>query len=299
VVVLFGAREDAALTTRIAAELRALGFSLQIRARAEEPARAASEVTAALGDGARAAVEIDGGAGRTAVSVADTATGRVAMKQVLEAPPAAATLDTLLAVRTVEFVRATLLGPAAGEPLAAARRGTTGPSNRPAGRFESSFTGGAVSARGGLGTELVVGLQLGLRLGGHVHAEAFGLAPLSDKTIPVPAGASRSVTWLAGAGLFARWPLRERGALELGAGGLAVCLRATGTPGRTDTGWGGAAYARLGGEVAISGPISLRADVIAGDAIARPVLTLADSSNLAAWGRAFVAGLAGLKLRWW
>lgn len=305
-VVLLGAPEDAPLTARIAAELRALGFVLHIRTLAHEPDEAASTVADALAGGARAAIEIDARAGRTAVSVAAPETGHVAMKQVLEAPPTA-TLDTLLAVRTVEFVRATLLGPpsAPGEPGGDDALRLRPPARRPSeSRFESTFSSGAVAAQGGLGTEAIVGLQLGLRVGAHLRAESFGFAPLSDKTVTAGAGTSRSVTWLAGGGLSARLPIRARGAIDLGAGALAVCLRATGTPtpmhvGQTATGWGAALYARLGGEVTISGPISLRADAIGGGALLRPVLTLGDSGDQASWGRAFVAGLLGLKLRWW
>ena len=109
-VVLLGTAEDEPLTGRIAAELRALGFAIEIRVVAGEEPGIDLEVADALSGGARATVRVDAQAGRTEVSIADPKTRRVTLKQVLEGPPTAA-LAPVLAVRTVEFVRATLLGP--------------------------------------------------------------------------------------------------------------------------------------------------------------------------------------------
>jgi hypothetical protein len=300
-VVLLGGPEDAALTARIAAELRALGISLDTSV--QDPAQREAEAASALAGGTRVTVEVDGRAGRTAVSVADPVTRQLALKQVLEAPPTTA-LDTMLAVRTVEFVRATLLGPP--RALAVPPPLVDQVVARPSSRFESTFASGVVAARGGLGAELVVGLQLRLRVLSRVHAELFGFAPLSDTTVNVTDGSSRSAAWLAGGGLFTRWRVRARGGVELGLGALAVWVRATGTAaplfvgrGQSDAGLGAALYGRLGGELVLSGPISLRLDALAGDAISRPVLNLGEPTDQAAWGRAFVAVLAGVNLRWW
>ena len=138
-VVLLGTAEDEPLTGRIAAELRALGIPIELRVVAGEEPGIDLEVQSALRDGARAAVRIDAQAGRTEVSIADPSTHRVALKQVLEGPPTAAMVP-VLALRTVEFVRATLLGPRSDEREAIAARdaaaGDAGIAASPSGRFK-------------------------------------------------------------------------------------------------------------------------------------------------------------------
>ena len=212
-VVLLGAAEDEPLTGRIAAELRALGIPLELRVVAGEEPGIDLEVESALRDGARAAVRIDAQAGRTEVSIADPSSHQVALKQVLEGPPTAAMVP-VLAVRTVEFVRATLLGPRSEEGEAIAARdaavGDAGIATSPSGKFNASqapgmsrlrlaLNSGAIFTPGGLSTQFTFGITARVRLLPWLGAEVMGFAPLSHGTVDFnPTDKSDASSWIAG-----------------------------------------------------------------------------------------------------
>ena len=226
-VVVLGTAEDEPLTGRIAAELRALDIAMEVRVVAGDERGIELEVESALREGARAAVRVDALTGRTEVSIPDPATRKVALKQVLEGPPTAA-LAPVLAVRTVEFVRATLLGPRSddrqrgrGEGGAPAGDAANPDGSRAGGpgaaedqRPLSALPGvalavdsGAVFTPGGLSTQVMLGLVARLRLSPYFGAELMGFMPLTSGRVQEGAFAVRASTWLAAAGLFAREPL--------------------------------------------------------------------------------------------
>jgi hypothetical protein len=276
-------------------------------------------------------VRIDAQTGRTEVSIPDPTTRQVALRQVLEGPPTAA-LVPVLAVRTVEFVRATLLGPRnqdqrrargeGGAPAgdAAAPDGALagGPGQAEGERPLSALPGvalaldsGAVFTPGGLSTQVLVGLVTRLRLSPHLGAELMGFTPLTRGRVQEGAFAVHASTWLAAAGLFAREPLGSRFGVSAATGALLAVLQATGTVDMTEpaatpapdaiTGLAGAAYGRLGGDFAISRNVALRLDVLGGLVFRRSVLRLGATQAAprhAAWDRAFASVLGGVEARW-
>ena len=261
-VVLLGTAEDEPLTGRIAAELRALGIGIEIRVIAGDERIIEVEVASALREGARAAVRIDAQAGRTEVSVADPITRRVALRQVLEGPPTA-TLAPVLAVRTVEFVRATLLGnnKRKGSGPASDTNGDKVGDDR--GNEPEGVGPGEVSAEGGtiarepraeepergplplaplafaldsgvvvtgqLPSQVVVGIVARIRLASHVGLEVMAFTPLTNARLDDSQTSTRASTWLGGADLFARQPLGSRAGIELGGGALAALMQTTGS----------------------------------------------------------------------
>jgi hypothetical protein len=151
---------------------------------------------------------------------------------------------------------------------------------------------------------------------GHLRSERRGAVPFpmvhNDPAMSAPAKAG---PWEA-AGAPDRRAAPEASspddqAVELGLGTLAILLRSSGTTtapsdaGGNDAALGAAGYARLGGTIALSPRIALRADLLAGGAFRRPVVSVASSAgppspptDQAAWGSAFGALLAGLEARW-
>jgi hypothetical protein len=308
-VVVVGSAEDEPLTGRIAAELRALRIAVDLRLApaSEDEARAKADFDSALREGARAAVRVDSRAGRIEVSIADVATGGVAMHEVLEGP-ATASVAPVLAVRTVEFVRAALLGPpSVPEPVAPPTTVTRSvelpppPPAEPRAAPIFSFTlgSGVAGAAGGLGPQGALGAEVRVGLGRRLGLEAIGLAPLTTQSV-VSMGSdnAQAALWMVGGGAFARVALSARGGLELGVGGLALFMRITGTPnpgyvGSSAWGLGSAAYGRVGATLALSRVIAARVDLLAGSTLRRPVAVHTEP-----WGPAFGAALGGVEARW-
>jgi len=323
-VVLLGTAEDEPLTGRIAAELRALGIPIELRVVAGEEPGIDLEVGSALRDGARAAVRIDAQAGRTEVSIPDPSSRRVALKQVLEGPPTAAMVP-VLALRTVEFVRATLLGPRSdqGEAIAArdAAAGDAGIAASPSGRSQAPATpflrlalsSGAIFTPGGLSTQFTFGITARFRLLPWLGAEVMGFAPLSPGRVDFNAtDKSDASSWIAGGGLFLRQPTSERTAIELGAGYIVAGVE----PDKGQTGPGSslagqpthaafaeAGYLRVGGELALARNLVLRLDLLGGVVFQRAGLQIesvppATTPAIAAWDHTFAAALGGVEARW-
>jgi hypothetical protein len=326
-VVLLGTAEDEPLTGRIAAELRALGIPIELRVVAGEEPGIDLEVASALRDGARAAVRVDAQAGRTEVSIADPSSHHVALKQVLEGPPTAAMVP-ILALRTVEFVRATLLGPRSdeGEAIAArdAAAGDAGIATSPSGKFNASqapamsrlrlaLNSGAIFTPGGLSTQFTFGITARVQLLPWLGAEVMGFAPLSTGNVDFNGmGNTGASSWIAGGGLFLRQPTSQRTAIELGAGMIVAAVEPTGgTPAgladiSTSAAFAAAGYARVGGELALARNLALRLDLLGGVVPQRaslqirrlPMETAVPTPPVVAWDRTFAAALAGVEARW-
>jgi hypothetical protein len=325
-VVLLGAAEDEPLTGRIAAELRALGIPIELRVVAGEEPGIDLEVESALRDGARAAVRIDSQAGRTEVSIADPSSHRVALRQVLEGPPTAAMVP-VLALRTVEFVRATLLGAprgqggqegrsreesmsdaAAGDAgIATSLSGKSGPV-QPMSRLRLALNSGAIFTPGGASTQFTFGITARFRLMPRVGLEVMSFAPLSQGHVVSDGLTTKGSSWIAGGGVFWRQPTSERTAIELGAGGFAAFLQSTGNVGqRTDLtngasdGWATAGYARVGGELALARNLALRLDLLGGVVFKRVLFSETDTTMppvTPIWDHTFAAALGGVEARW-
>jgi len=321
-VVLLGTAEDEPLTGRIAAELRALGIPIELRVVAGEAPGIDLEVESALRDGARAAVRIDAQAGRTEVSIADPSSHHVALKQVLEGPPTAAMVP-VLALRTVEFVRATLLGPrsdegeaiatthdaAAGDAgIAASSSGKFNGSQAPAmSRLRLALNSGALFTPGGLSTQFTFGIAARFRLLPWLGAEVMGFAPLSQGRLDFDQAPTHASTWIAGGGLFLRQPTSEHTAIELGAGAVVGWVLASGDASavslmaQSDYAISAAGYARVGAELALARNLALRLDLLGGITFQRAVFQetkTPGAPQLAAWDRTFAAALGGVEARW-
>jgi len=329
-VVLLGAAEDEPLTGRIAAELRALGIPIELRVVAGEEPGIDLEVESALRDGARAAVRIDAQAGRTEVSIADPSSHRVALKQVLEGPPTAAMVP-VLALRTVEFVRATLLGAPRGqdgqssEAMRDAAAGDAGIATSPSGkpgpvqsmsRLRLALSSGAIFTPGGLSTQFTFGITARFRLLPRVGVEVMGFAPLSRGHLDFdPAGSKADASsWLAGGGLFLRQPTSEHTAIELGTGAIVAAVEPNGVAGTGSNlaGQSGgyntaaAAYARASAELSLARNLALRVDLLGGVVFQRaafqiqtmPGAPMVTTPPVPAWDRTFAAALGGVEARW-
>jgi hypothetical protein len=318
-VVLLGTAEDEPLTGRIAAELRALGIPIELRVVAGEEPGIDLEVGSALRDGARAAVRIDAQAGRTEVSIPDASSRRVALKQVLEGPPTAAMVP-VLALRTVEFVRATLLGPRSDEAEAIAARDAaagdagiaaspSGTSRAPATSFlRLALNSGAIFTPGGLSTQFTFGITARFRLLPWLGAEVMGFAPLSQGRLDfVQAPPTHASTWIVGGGLFLRQPTSEHTAIELGAGTIVGWVLTSGDAAapnlqaQPDDAISVAGYARMGAELALARNLALRLDLLGGITFQRAVFQETNTPGaprLPAWDRTFAAALGGVEARW-
>jgi hypothetical protein len=313
-LVVIGTAADEPLIGRVVAELKVIGIPVNLRLVEATDEERDPEIDRALRDGARAVVRVVSRAGRIEVVIADPTTRAVVLRQVLEGEPSEE-LDSVLAIRAVEFVRAMLLGhasksaPVASTPAAAVPAPvqlapaleTPSRSTQPA--LGIAVVSGFAAAAGGLGAQAELGARVRVRFGGAVGFELAGLAPLTSEAVPGDAATNaRASFWLAGGGLYGSRRVGRLGGVELGAGGLAVVLRVKGDPaagwnGNAQTQTGAAAYGRLGGNIALSRVLALRADLLVGGAFRRPVAS-AGGPGLYPWGYAFGAALAGIEARW-
>jgi hypothetical protein len=306
-VVLIGTTADDALVGRLGAELHVLGIDIDRRVVSPDDAGVDLLVDAVMRDGARAVVRVQGPSGRIVVSIADPATHALALREVLEGSPTAAA-SSVLAVRSVEFVRAMLLGEPPPEARVTRPAAPTGPAPptepvvpaRPPVLGLTLASGVAVAA-GGLGAQAEVGGEVRVGLGRYLGLEIVGLAPLTTEAVPGPAPNARATVWLAGGGLYARGGAGRAGSVELGAGALAVGLRVSGASdqtfaGGTQTRVGTAGYGRVGGALTLTRVLAVRADLLVGSVFARPRRPPGGPGY--PWGHAFATALVGVEARW-
>jgi len=308
-VVLIGATGDEPLLGRIAAELRSLGIDIDQRLVSPEDHDLELLVETVLHEGARAAVRVQARVGRIEVSISDPATREVALREVLEGSPTAAA-EPILAVRSVEFVRAMLLGTAGASAGTAPEGGLVGPppsEHTPELAAASPVLGltlasGVAAAAGGLGAQAEIGGEIRIGLGRLLGIDLLGLAPLTTEAVPGAAAANaRASVWLAGGGLYAHRSAGRAGSVELGAGALAVGLRVAGNPGPMWSGTakmrvGTAAYGRLGGALGLTRMLAARADLLVGSVFQRPVAYAGGPGY--PWGHVFATALLGIEARW-
>jgi hypothetical protein len=285
-----GAPSDAAAVQRLAAELALLGLRVSV-----DPAPAAAPV--------RARVRLEATRGRVEVLFLDVATGAISLRQVLEASPAEET-PSLLVLRAVELVRAVLLppppapapAPPRGPPLAVAAAPT------PAAAAVVLTLGAGVLATGGaVGGAATLAFAARVRVAGPVGLQALALAPLTTSETTAAEGRARLATWAAGGGLVAE-TARGRLGLDASLGGLALWLRTDGTPaaGYAETrasAVGAAVHGRAGASWALGPQLAVRADLLAGALVRRPIVTFPDSTSRPAWSRAFAGALLALEAR--
>ncbi|HXU60831.1 MAG TPA: hypothetical protein VN962_03975 [Polyangia bacterium] len=302
-VALLATTSDDPLAGRIEAELRALGF--QVERSAISPEQPIDEqVRAAIAGGARAAVVADGH--RTDVWVAAAGADRAGLRQELEVEEASG-LQSVLALRTVEFLRISL-GLATPPPVmpVAAPVPPAAPTTPPARDLDLALdvSSGVLASAGRVAPFAILGASLRAHLGRLLGLELCGYAPLNstEQTGGDSQSHTHTTVWLAGGGLLVapRHPARRLSA-EGGVGGLAAVTRSVGQAtaplhAGTRVGVGAAVYGRAAGRLRLGTAWALRLDLLAGWTIRRPVIQI-DQEDVADWGRPFVAALGGGELR--
>lgn len=285
-----GAPSDAAAVQRLAAELALLGLRVSV-----DPAPNSAP--------ARARVRLEATRGRVEVLFLDVATGATSLRQEIEAPPAEET-PSLLVLRTVELVRAVLLppptttapSPPREEPLAV----TAAPAPA-APTFALTLGAGVLATGGAAGGAATLAFAARARVAGPIGLEALALAPLTTSELTAAEGRAQLATWAAGGGLVAA-TARGRLGLDAALGGLALWLRTDGTPaaGYAETRAsvvGAAVHGRVGASWALGPQLAVRADLLAGVLVRRPIVTFPDSTSRPAWSRAFGGALLALEAR--
>ena len=300
-VVLLGLTDDDPLAARLAAELEGMGLDVD-RARIDPTNAIDEQVRVALTGGARGVVVADGR--RTEFWVAEEGTDRIAMRQELEIE-ISPTMESVLSLRTVEFLRASL--GLTARSTAAAPPVTPPPVEMPAendARVALGVAAGVVGSTGRVPPFAAAGASVRVRLVGPLGIEVRGLASLMTQQVQSSDGPVDTSVWLGGGGLVLAPRLAGRATFEIGAGAMAAAVWASGTnAGAMSTGRSGhtvglALYGRAAGRVRISPSWSVRLDILGGTTAARrPVIAIlgVPEETVTAWGVGFVAATAGVE----
>jgi hypothetical protein len=299
-VVLLGLTDDDPLAARLAAELEGMGLDVE-RARIDPTIAIDEQVRVALTGGARGVVVADGR--RTEFWVAEEGTDRIAMRQELEIE-FSPTMESVLSLRTVEFLRASLGLTARSTPAPPV---TPPPVETPAeddARVALGVAAGVVGSTGRVPPFAAAGASVRVRLVGPLGIEVRGLASLMPQQVQSSDGPVDTSVWLGGGGLVLAPRLAGRATFEIGAGAMAATVWASGTnAGAMSTGRSGhtvglAFYGRAAGRVRISPSWSVRLDILGGTTAARrPVIVIlrVPEETVTAWGVGFVAATAGVE----
>jgi hypothetical protein len=315
------------LAGRLEAELVALGMSVRRIVVADEMTFV-ELVPAVAAQHARGAIRVLAGGFGAEVWIPDPATGRSVLRQSLSSESTEG-MESVIVLRTVEFLRASLLpsgvsatpatapasssgsssAPSPGSSPAgvtANPSGPTSPGSRSSPRLRFTAAPAVVVSPGGVGASPSTALAINFRIGRRLGIEAVGLLPVASPHLDTAAGSIRISIALVGAGAYARWTLSERWSWELAAGACAISVQTEGIPrgpylGYSDGAVGLAPYARAGAALALTSWLSLRADLMAGSLLRRTVITVSEqgtSQDIATWGRPFATALIGLQAGW-
>jgi hypothetical protein len=299
-VVLLGLTDDDALAARLAAELEGMGLDVE-RARIDPTIAIDEQVRVALAGGARGVVVADGR--RTEFWVAEEGTDRIAMRQELEIE-SSPTMESVLSLRTVEFLRASLGltarstsgTPAVSPPVEAPEEGEA--------RVALGVAAGVIGSTGRVPPFAAAGASVRVRVVGPLGIEVRGLASLMTQQVQSTDGPIDTAVWLGGGGLVLAPRLGGRAAFEIGAGAMAATVWASGTnaaamsTGRSGHTVGLALYGRAAGRVRLSPSWSVCLDILGGTTAARrPVIAIlrVPEETVTAWGVGFVAATAGVE----
>ena len=271
------------------------------RARIDPMLAIDEQVRVALAGGARGVVVADGR--RTEFWVAEEGTERIGMRQELETE-ISPTMDSVLSLRTVEFLRVSL-------GLTSRRQPITPPVQppRPAEadtRVALGLVSGAIVSTGRLPPFATAGAIVRIRVVGPLGIELRGLAPLMTQHVQTVDGPIETSVWLGGGGLVFAPRSSARAAFDIGAGALAAMVWGSGTnqsamAGTTDHAVGVALYGRAAGRVRLSPSWSIRLEVLGGTtSVRRPIVAVRvlpemSDDNVTAWGVGFMAATAGVE----
>jgi hypothetical protein len=296
-VILFSTPAAESLAGRIEAELVSAGLA---------PRRVAIVATTdfdelvAIATAAKAAgaVRVNPDGAGAEMWISDAATGRVELRQSLSADGSPA-MASVIAVRTAEFLRVSLLPAIPPPPLVAVRAPSVSAAPAPApaaarALLRLALAPATLVSAGGVGAGVSTAALLAVQ-GRRFGVEGLFVVPLAAGRLDTKEGLTRVSATMAGAGARARWIMGPSFTGDAAVGVLAAHLRATGTPvsGAGEL-TGAALYARAGAAYDLTTWLALRADVLVGDLIPRAVIR-SGSSNVATWGRPFGAALLGLE----
>jgi hypothetical protein len=297
-----------ALTARLAAEIRTIGFDVQ---EVPPPAVPGIEALEALGRplSAIAVVRVlPLRAGGAEVWVVDRVTGKTVIRRVPGRLDAGRP-DGLVALRAVELLRGSLLEirlpsaprgevapPPAVEAVVAADLATPPPTTP---RLALAVYPGLAVSPGGLPALFGSQAQLALSSASGWGGELSAFVPHVPARVSGPEGQARVDLFMAGAG--GRWatrPGRRMGA-HFGVGFTGLWLRMNGQSnaalyeGRQDVVAAVAPYARAAASVALTSWLRAGVQVMAGATVPWPAVSFADR-RVASWGLPF--GVAGVGL---
>ncbi len=298
---------DSILVARLTAELQALGISVVLVPKkiGPEPHRELDDL--ARQEDAAAAVRIAPVSGVVEIWVADRVTGKTVYRQV-EIPADVDGSEALIAVRTVELLRASLLeinAPHATqgevEPAPALKDMTAVGFNARTSRFTLDV-GPSLSA-GAFGIEPLVHILLGahVRVTEVVGAELFGMFPLIPTVIKEEEGEADAWSGFLGAGLRLTFSDSDsRWAPSLGAGAGAIFIYVRGQAGEEYTGhddWkvAFAPHFRGGLSVTLTRTFGIRADLLAAWSVVDVAIRFA-GREVAAWDQPLISGFIGAEL---
>jgi hypothetical protein len=307
VVVLHSGRGE--LAVRLAAELSAQGFrpttAETIQNAGVEEMRSIASARHAV-----AVMQIADTGDRVSVWRRDPA-GHLTMLQEVVVPSKRGDAATLLAFKSVELLRASLLDlrdeearpPAAAEkqpPRPVITRPEPGAPGTPRDHLLVALQPAVTCGFGGLPPAAHVGAGVRARLWRRLGFALFGLIPTAPMKIDEPEGAARVLAGTLSPGLeVALMPPGRTPALSIGAGAGALFLGMKGAataPNESRSVRVAAVLPHLAValSVALSNIFRFRADLVAGWAAPRPVVRMLDR-DVASFGRPLLSAMVGLE----
>jgi hypothetical protein len=307
-VLVVGAPADDAAVRRIAAELEAIGFAVQIEITTDPSRLASVEREDGTSAAWRAVVRVDTTLGEAHLLVQDGdghTSARIVERGADELPAS----EVVLAHRTVEMLRASLRqltsdDAPAPAPVVPTPAVAEPPRVQPERRYDRLFVIVAAAITGSPGGLAPIGhASVGLRLRVHprVSLAVRGTAPVHPRVVRRAEG--RATVWLgmADAWLFvglARPSARWQPDLGVGAGVVALGLRGAARAPWTSRSDLVAAATMAGGaglSVWLHPRVRVRLDAFVGAAVPRPAVRFG-GREVAAWGRPFAGGTFGVEI---
>jgi hypothetical protein len=309
-IVLVGQGPGDRVAVRIRAELRALHFEVDDADLGPGPPAREPLAEAARSRGAVAAVRLVPSGAGVEVWIVDRITGKTVLREIIADDPRSPTASATIALRVVELLRASLMEldaprappgevtppAAAREMIAPPRPVATPPAPPAAKRPLASFEVGPalLLSPGGARPEGALLAAAHLWPQDRLGATLLLAAPVIPAAVSGPEGSASLHLGLLGVGLRAQLaPPEARWVPSLGAGLTALWMGYLGKPVSGYVGTSGdvftaAPYLRAGVGVSVLPRLRLRADVMGGAALRRPMVRFGD--RLAAvWGAPFFA----------
>jgi hypothetical protein len=298
---------SAPLTHRLREEIEALGLDVTVvpDGHPREPLEARARRARAVG-----AIRITGSdSGSVDMTILDRATGKTVSRHLAVATPSDPASAELVATRTVELLRASLMEldaphpPRGDAPVTADVQALAEPGFRSKAGTFAVATGPAVVVSPRLGASFDVWVALSLHADSGVGATARVLAPATGGEVQTPEGRVSTVAWQYRLGASYDGSAPSAGFAPRVEAGLALVTLATDGSTRApfrsvrerSVTWG--PWASLGLEIALARRLSVVAGADATFLLPKTVIRAA-GREVAAFGRPLVGAAAGLELAW-